>query len=82
MPLLHANHYPESFTEESSSMEVSKIIFDRLTKLSSQLVLNDYELSPIQAWNYIANQSQAYRLQIEQLRTLAKNMLHHVKCHG
>lgn len=81
MPLLKTCHYPQSFTDDSPSLEVSKKIFDRLTKLSTELV-NDDELSPIQLWNYIVGQQLADKLNISQLRVLAENLLHHVKCYG
>lgn len=81
MPLLSTRHYPQSFTDESPSLEVSRAIFERLTKLSSELV-DDDELSPIQLWNYIVGQQLADKVNIGQLRVLAENLLHHVKCYG
>lgn len=81
MPLLKTCHYPHSFTDESPSLELSKAIFDRLTKLSVELV-NDDELSPIQLWNYIIAQQLTDKLNISELRVLAENLLHHVKCYG
>ncbi|OKL61704.1 hypothetical protein UA08_02172 [Talaromyces atroroseus] len=81
MPMLNANHYPQSFTDNSPSLEASKAIFDRLTTLSSELVCDD-EFSPIQAWNYIVDQPLAYKPGIGQLRKLAENLLNHIKCYG
>ncbi|KAJ5630307.1 uncharacterized protein N7484_010407 [Penicillium longicatenatum] len=76
-PLLTASKH----TQQSQTEQNPATIFENLLALSGQLVVED-ELSPIQAWYYILQQTWASKLDPGKLRKLSSSLLKLIECHG
>ncbi|KAJ5605273.1 hypothetical protein N7510_010427 [Penicillium lagena] len=82
--LLHPHQHqciPSAVSKQISSPRDPTVIFANLLSLSETLVLED-EVSPIQAWCYILQQSWADKLDTGKLRDLSASLLKIIKCHG
>ncbi|KAJ5545572.1 hypothetical protein N7494_003157 [Penicillium frequentans] len=80
----HQQHFPHTApnqTQQCHTAQNPHTIFEKLLALSGQLVVED-ELSPIQAWYYILQQSWASKLDSRKLSKLSASLLKLIKCHG
>lgn len=81
--LLH--HHPEpSGSRVSSSLawQVPSAGIERLLELSQAVSLEDDQITPVQAWNYIRKHAQYAELEVTRLERLKEKLLVHVKCYG
>ena len=55
---------------------------DRLLALSGSVPLQDSEVTPVQAWDYIRRQEQFAGLEAGRWESLKDRLVIHVQCHG
>jgi hypothetical protein len=55
---------------------------DRLLALSGSVPLQDSEVTPVQAWDYIRRQEQFAGLEARRWDSLKDRLVKHVRCHG
>ncbi|KAF2855539.1 hypothetical protein T440DRAFT_513649 [Plenodomus tracheiphilus IPT5] len=81
--ILHQNHNPpgERLNSETS-WQVPGLGLERLLELSESIVLDECELTPVQAWDYIRRHPQFAELETERLEVLKEKLVRQIKCYG
>ncbi len=62
--------------------QVPNTNIERLLELSRTIPLDEGELTPVQAWDYIRRQTQYAEVEMERWERLKEKLLGRIKCHG
>ena len=81
--LLH--HHPASHQQvpsQNSRWSVPQTGIEKLLELSTNVPLNDGEITPVQAWDALKKHPQFGGMEMERLRALLETLVKGVKCYG
>jgi hypothetical protein len=65
-----------------TTWEVPQASIGQLLALSSSIPLQDGEVTPVEAWDYIRQQEQFAGLEVERWGSLKDKLMRYVRCHG